>query len=147
MHITIELESLDDLINLIGLARLVEPKEQKVKEEIVYESPASKDCSVANFAKTFDIPLRDEKKSDLDEKLDKIRKDRRVRFFSCPIESLGLRKHAENSLKSSGITHIKHLAMIPESQIKEFPYVGPLSLHKIRSAFKSNGVALRNDSQ
>lgn len=123
MKMVIELESLDDLINLIGLAKCVQPKEEIKKDE----------TRQTNLERAQEIYKNLQEKRRLEE---------RERFLNRPIEVLRLRKSAENSLKADGIFYLKDFCRYSISEIKKIPFVGRLTMRTIQETFKANQVTL-----
>ena len=122
MNIQIELESLDDLINLIGLFRTIQ-KENNPQQKIDTES----------------------KRKEVDHYLRNLQQEKRMKFLSQSIEALKLWRAAENSLKDRDVFKIEHLLNMSAHELKKTPSVGLLTIKTIREKLAEHNCYLKGD--
>ena len=126
MKMIIEVESLDDLISLIGLVRVMQEKKPEAKE--VKPPEPSKDIAkqavniIKNIKETNDA------------------RRWREEFLDCPIEVLTLWPPAENSLKQNGIQTVRDLCNKRISSLKKIKNVGTFTLRQIKQKMELNHV-------
>lgn len=134
MKMIIELESLDDLINLIGLARCVEPKEPKKQEA---PKPIVKEPTFAERANKIWLDMEEARRRETQRMLDE-----KNRFLDCPIEVLGLKPAAESALINRGISEVGDLTVYSILELKKLPNVGKVSIRTIKEALKKYNIEL-----
>ena len=125
MKMVIELESLDDLIKLIGLVRNehVDIKQQPQIELI-------KDA-------VREYQLQQSKQQE------EIKKSNKESFLERPIEYLGLKKSAENALKKNGIFKNKDIYDNHSIQtLGDIPLIGALTVRHIEEVFGYNNIII-----
>ncbi len=125
MKMVIELESLDDLINLIGLARYAHADtKQQPKSELIKEA-------------FHDYQVQQLKKQEETKKFNK------EAFLDRPIEYLGLRKIAENALKKNGIFKNKDIYDNHSLEtLGDIPLIGASTVKHIEEVFGYNNIRI-----
>lgn len=127
MKMTIEIESLDDLINLIGLVRVMQDKKPA--------EPEAKNL--------IDKPLAIRAKEFLQKKQEELtaeKNKRREQFLDSPIAVLKLWPPAEEALKARGLWLVRHLYEQIASDLREIKNVGQLTIKQIRHEMASAGI-------
>ena len=120
MRINIELESLDDLINLIGLFRTIQ-KEQTTPKQTEQTTP--------KIEKEERFPYSKE----------------RLDFINSKIEVLGIYRAAENSLNERGVFRISDLMKLSVLDLQRTERVGNLTRRIIQNKLKKYGCYLRGE--
>lgn len=135
MKMIIELESLDDLINLIGLARCVEPKEPKKQEapKPVAKEPLDVEMK-RHLTQAWEDYKRRKEQSRIDERLD---------FLNCSIDILRLKPAAESALINHGVTKVRDLLACSILELKRLPNVGKVSINTIKEILGRWGISLK----
>lgn len=132
MKMTIEVESLDDLISLIGLVRVMQDKKPE---------PAPKATEQPVVVNRIERPSTAELASNkIKEADDKARKERMFQeFLSYKIDALKLWPPAERSLKEWGFEKVIHLFYSSPRKLKDIENVGVFTIKQIRDAFAARG--------
>jgi len=137
MRINIELESLDDLINLIGLFRTIQ-KEQVTSKQT--ESTPLKQTEQT----TPKIEKGESKKNSKDYDQFPHSKERSD-FINSKIEVLGIYRAAENSLNERGVFRISDLMKLSVLDLRRTERVGNLTRMIIQNKLKKYGCYLKGE--
>lgn len=125
MKMTIEIESLDDLINLVGMINVMQNRDKK-EEPKAEPQPAPKGRDFAAEAQVV---------RDLNER-------RRVMFLHQPIESLELWPPAVQSLKENGIYKVEHLLSFTATDLRDMNNVGTYTIRAIKDRLSEHKLSL-----
>lgn len=126
MKMTIKIHSMDDLISLISLARMVEAKEIKTEA-----APQPRK----------DIKQVVEKAQQI---MDESRKERVKAFLNSSIESLGLWPPATKSLIDNGIHTIHDLVHYRREELMKMNNVGHYTIRQIKHLLAHYNFKLRD---
>lgn len=121
MKMTIEIESLDDLINLVGMINVMQNRDKKEEPK---PEPKGRD-----FAAEAQVVR------DLNER-------RRTMFVHQPIESLELWPPAIQSLKENGIYKVEHLLSFTATDLRDMNNVGSYTIRSIKDRLAEHKLSL-----
>ena len=138
MKMTIEVESLDDLISLIGLVRVMQDTKSDPKPTA--SEPAPKAPELPVVTNRIERPESFRPSAALKEAEERANKIAAFNnFLSLDISHLKLWPPAERSLREWGNDQINDLYFSSPRSLKDIPDVGLLTIRQIRDAFAARG--------
>ena len=126
MKMTIEIESLNDLINLVGMINVMQNRDKK-EEPKPEPNPEVRGRDYADEA----IQV-----------IKNLNERQRAAFLHQPIDALGLWPPAVQSLKENGIYKVEHLLSFTATDLRDINNVGLYTIRAIKDRLAQHKLSL-----